>query len=172
MATTEHPLVQLARRSIEAYVITGEVLAPPEDPCEEMRGRAGVFVSLHCSEGLRGCIGTIEPVCDCVADEIIANAISAATRDPRFSPVTREELDGLEVSVDVLTAPEPVQSLGELDPKEYGVIVQCGGRRGLLLPDLEGVDDAETQVAIALRKAWIRPSERYQMYRFRVVRYH
>lgn len=169
---TEHPLVELARKSIEAYVTRGETMAPPEDPCEEMRGRAGVFVSLHCSEGLRGCIGTIEPVCDCVADEVIANAISAATRDPRFSPVTGDELDGLEISVDVLTAPEPVESMDGLDPKEYGVIVECGGRRGLLLPDLEGVDDAETQVTIALRKAWIRPHERYQMYRFRVLRYH
>jgi AmmeMemoRadiSam system protein A len=131
-----------------------------------------VFVSLHCPAGLRGCIGTIEPVCDSVAEEIIANAISAATRDPRFSPVGADELDGLEVSVDVLTAPEAVRSLDDLDPKTYGVIVQCGGRRGLLLPDLEGVDDAQTQVAIALRKAWIRPRERYQLYRFRVLRYH
>jgi AmmeMemoRadiSam system protein A len=168
----EHPLVQLARQSVEAYVIRGEILAPPEDPCEEMRGRAGVFVSLHSREGLRGCIGTIEPVCDCVAEEIISNAISAATRDPRFNPVTGDELDGLDISVDVLTPAEPVQSAVELDPKVYGVIVQCGGRRGLLLPDLEGVDDVHAQVAIALRKAWIRPDERYQMYRFRVLRYH
>ncbi len=171
MATTEHPLVQLARQSIEAYVVRGQVLAPPEDPCEEMRARAGVFVSLHCPEGLRGCIGTIDPVCDSVAEEIISNAISAASRDPRFSPVRQDELESLEISVDVLTAPEPVASLAELDPKDYGVIVQCGGRRGLLLPDLDGVDDAETQVAIALRKAWIRPDERYHMFRFRVLRY-
>jgi len=172
VAASEHPLVQLAREAIEAYVMRGEIPPPPEDPCEEMRARSGVFVSLHCREGLRGCIGTIEPVCDSVAEEVIANAISAATRDPRFSPVTRGELDGLDISVDVLTPAEPVQSMEELDPKVYGVIVQCGGRRGLLLPDLEGVDDAETQVAIALRKAWIRPHERYQMYRFRVIRYH
>lgn len=172
MPVAEHPLVQLAREAIEAYVIWGEVLSPPEDPCEEMRARAGVFVSLHCPEGLRGCIGTIEPVCDCVAEEVIANAISAATRDPRFRPVTPDELDGLDISVDVLTPPEPVTSMADLDPKEYGVIVQCGGRRGLLLPDLEGVADAKTQVSIALRKAWIRPNERYQMSRFRVLRYH
>ena len=168
----EHPLVQLARKAIEAYVTRGEVIAPPENPCEEMRGRAGVFVSLHTPEGLRGCIGTIEPVHDSVAEEVIANAISAATRDPRFDPVTPEELDRLEISVDVLTPPEPVESMADLDPKKYGVIVQCGGRRGLLLPDLEGVDDARTQVDIALRKAWIRPHEPYQMYRFRVIRYH
>ena len=96
MATTEHPLVQLARQSIEAYVVRGQVLAPPEDPCEEMRARAGVFVSLHCPEGLRGCIGTIDPVCDSVAEEIISNAISAATRDPRFAAVRA----GLELLAD------------------------------------------------------------------------
>ena len=172
MAATEHPLVQLARSAIEAYVTRGEVISPPEDPCEEMWGRAGVFVSLHCAEGLRGCIGTIDPVCDCVAAEVISNAISAATRDPRFPPVRPEELDDLDLSVDVLTSPEPVKSLSDLDPKQYGVIVECGGRRGLLLPDLDGVDDAETQVAIALRKAGIRPNEPYRMYRFRVLRYH
>lgn len=171
MTTSEHPLIRLARMSIEAYVTRGEVLAPPEDPCEEMRQRAGVFVSLHCADGLRGCIGTIDPVCDCVAEEIIANAISAATRDPRFSPVRPDELDGLDISVDVLTTPEPVAGLDDLDPAVYGVIVQCGSRRGLLLPDLEGVDDAKTQVAIALRKAWIKPNEPYTLYRFRVVRY-
>lgn len=158
--------------SVESFVLQGEVPAPPEDPCEEMRGRAGVFVSLHCPDGLRGCIGTIDPVCDSVAEEVIANAISAATRDPRFSPVTPDELADLQISVDVLTEPEPVASIAELDPKTYGVIVECGGRRGVLLPDLDGVDDAESQVAIALRKAWIRPHERYQMYRFRVLRYH
>ncbi len=168
----EHPLVQLARKTIEAYVTKGTIIRLPEQLTEEMRQRAGVFVSLHKFGELRGCIGTIEPVQANVAEEVIANAISAATRDPRFTPVRPEELADLEISVDVLTEHEPISSLAELDPKVYGVIVESGRRRGLLLPDLEGVDTARQQVDIALRKAWINPNERYKMYRFRVVRYH
>ncbi|MBC7237816.1 MAG: AmmeMemoRadiSam system protein A [Chloroflexi bacterium] len=168
----EHELVKLARRTIEHYVRTGEIIKPPEKLTEEMKKRAGVFVSLHRHNELRGCIGTIEPVHENVASEVIHNAISAATRDPRFPPVREEELEDLEISVDVLTEPEPVSSLDELDPKRYGVIVQSGSRRGLLLPDLEGVDTVEQQVEIARRKAWIGPREPYRLYRFRVIRYH
>jgi len=170
--TEEHPLIELARRTIESYVRDGKVIAPPKELSEEMTKRAGAFVSLHRRGQLRGCIGTIEPVRANVAQEIIQNAISAATRDPRFSPVVANELADLDISVDVLGEPEPISSLEELDPKEYGVIVECGGRRGLLLPDLEGVDTPQQQVDIALRKAWISSNERYQMYRFKVVRYH
>jgi len=168
----EHPLVQLARRAIEAYVRDGRVIRPPDEMTAEMTQRRGVFVSLHLGEHLRGCIGTIEPVRANVAEEVIANAISAATRDPRFPPVRPEELDRLDISVDVLTEPEPVQSFDELDPRIYGVIVESGQRRGLLLPDLEGVDTVERQVSIALQKAWIDPDEPYRMRRFRVIRYH
>jgi len=168
----KHPLVALARRTIERYVRDGEVVEPPTELTEEMKARAGVFVSLHKQGELRGCIGTIEPVRSNVAQEIIANAISAATRDPRFSPVSADELCELDISVDVLTEPEPISSLQELDPRQYGVIVESGARRGLLLPDLEGVDTPRRQVDIALRKAWISPTEPYRMYRFRVVRYH
>lgn len=168
----EHELVQLARRTIEEYVKHRRTLKLDAPLSEEMNRRAGTFVSLHAHGQLRGCIGTIEPVHRNIAEEVIANAISAATRDPRFSPVTPEELDDLEISVDVLTEPEPISSLDELDPKVYGVIVESGRRRGLLLPDLEGVDTAEEQVSIALRKAWISPRESYRMYRFRVIRYH
>ncbi|MCD6518986.1 MAG: AmmeMemoRadiSam system protein A [Anaerolineae bacterium] len=168
----EHPLVQLARRAIESYVREGVVIRPPKELTEEMKRRAGTFVSLHRHGQLRGCIGTIEPVRANVAEEVIANAISAATRDPRFSPLRPDELEDLEISVDVLSEPEPISSLAELDPKVYGVIVESGRRRGLLLPDLEGVDTPEQQVAIALRKAWIDPTEPYRMYRFRVERYH
>jgi AmmeMemoRadiSam system protein A len=170
--TEEHPLVQLARRTIEDYVRRGAVIDAPEELTPEMTQRAGAFVSLHRQGQLRGCIGTIEPVQDNLAQEIIANAISAATRDPRFRPMRPEELQDLEISVDVLTPAEPIASLADLDPKIYGVIVQSGRRRGLLLPDLEGVDTAEEQVDIALRKAWIGPQEHYKMYRFRVIRYH
>lgn len=168
----EHALVQLARHTIEAYVLRHEVIQPPKQLTPEMQQSAGTFVSLHRNGQLRGCIGTIEAQQANVAREIIANAISAATHDPRFAPLTREELTDLEISVDVLTAPEPIQTISELDPKTYGVIVESKGRRGLLLPDLEGVDSAAQQVDIALHKAWIDPKEPYHMSRFRVLRYH
>ncbi|MCE5259563.1 MAG: AmmeMemoRadiSam system protein A [Chloroflexi bacterium] len=168
----EHALVQLARKTIELYVREHKVLTPPTEPTPEMRQRAGVFVSLHRQGELRGCIGTIEPTQADVAREVIANAISAATRDPRFTPMRANELADLDISVDVLTAPEAIDSPDELDPKRYGVIVASGGRRGLLLPDLEGVDTAEYQIQIALRKAGIGRNEAYKLSRFEVIRYH
>jgi AmmeMemoRadiSam system protein A len=169
---SEHPLVQLARRAITSYVTHGDKIEPPEDVAPLMQQRAGAFVSLHKGAALRGCIGTIEPTQPNLAQEIITNAISAASRDPRFAPVTPDELAELDISVDVLEPAEPIESLDELDPKTYGVIVERGRRRGLLLPDLEGIDTPEQQVNIALRKAWITPHEPYRMYRFRVTRYH
>lgn len=168
---TEHPLVQLARRTIETYVRTGKRIRPPEDLTPEMKERAGVFVSLHKHGQLRGCIGTFEPTTPNVAQEIIQNAISSATRDPRFDPVRPDELADLEISVDILTPPEPISGPGDLDPKRYGVIVEAGWRRGLLLPDLEGVDTVEYQLAIARRKAGIGPNEPVKLYRFEVRRY-
>jgi len=170
--TQEHPLVQLARRTIELYVREGRVLAPPAELTPEMQARAGAFVSLHRHGKLRGCIGTIEPMQANVAEEIIRNAISAATQDPRFLPLRTEDLADLEISVDVLEPPEAIEGLEQLDAKTYGVIVQRGMRRGLLLPNLDGVDTPQEQVAIALSKAGIRPSEPYRLYRFRVTRYH
>jgi len=167
-----HPLVELARKTIESYVREKRTIEPPGELVPEMQGRAGTFVSLHDSRGnLRGCIGTIEPRQPTVAQEVIQNAISAATRDPRFLPVQPEELEGLDVKVDVLTEPEPIDSMDQLDPKRYGVIVESDWRRGLLLPDLEGVDTVEYQVDIAMRKAGIRPGEPMQLYRFEVIRY-
>jgi hypothetical protein len=167
-----HPLVELARKTVESYVRTKRTIEPPEELVPEMQGRAGTFVSLHDSRGnLRGCIGTIEPQQPTTAQEVIQNAISAATRDPRFPPVQPEELEGLDIKVDVLTEPEPIDSKDQLDPKRYGVIVESGLRRGLLLPDLEGVDTVEDQVDIAMRKAGISPGEPVQLYRFEVKRY-
>jgi len=171
-----HQLVDLARKTIELYVRQRKVLDVSDVLDDEPKGllatRAGAFVSLHRQGELRGCIGTIEPQQDNLALEIVSNAISAATRDPRFPPVQLNELDDLDISVDVLEPPERVASQEDLDPKVYGVIVEHGGRRGLLLPDLEGVDTAEQQVSIALRKGWIDPQENYRLYRFRVTRYH
>ena len=169
----EDPWVKLARRSLETYVKTGQrLISLPENlPAEMTTQQAGAFVSLHKNGQLRGCIGTIAPTCDNLAWEIVQNAISACSRDPRFSPVRPDELDELEYSVDVLGAPEPVDSPAALDPKTYGVIVSCGGRRGLLLPDLDGVDSVEAQLSIALQKGGIRKNEPYKIERFKVVRH-
>jgi AmmeMemoRadiSam system protein A len=166
-----HPFVNLAKKAIEEYVRDRKVITPPEDLPPEMRQRAGVFVSLKKNKQLRGCIGTIMPATENIAEEIIKNAIAAATEDPRFYPVQPEELDEIEYSVDVLSEPEKVESLSELDPKKYGVIVVKGHRKGLLLPDLEGVDTVEEQLRIAKMKAGILPDEDCEIYRFTVKRY-
>lgn len=172
MGEEHHPLVKLARQTIDEYVRSGVTIQPPEQLSAEMAQQAAAFVSLHRGGALRGCIGTLEPTRDNVAQEVIQNAISAATRDPRFPPLQPSELAGLDISVDVLTPAEPIASIDELDPTRYGVIVQSGWRRGVLLPDLEGVDTAEYQVSIARRKASIGPDEPVQLYRFEVKRYH
>lgn len=171
--TEEHPLVQLARVTIEHYVRTGRKLEPQEAPAGIEGGRAGAFVTIHtASTGeLRGCIGTIEPTEDTLTQEVINNAISAATRDPRFPPVEVPELDDLRIDVSVLYPPEPIESVDQLDPKVYGVIVRHGWRRGLLLPDIEGIDDAESQVRYARMKAGIGSHEPVELQRFRVEKY-
>jgi len=167
----EDIFVKLARETIREYVKSGRVKSAPSPLPAEMERQAGAFVSIHKHGRLRGCMGTIEACQPNLALEIIHNAISASTRDPRFEPVSEEELDDLTISVDVLTEPEPIESLEDLDPKIYGVIVESGYRRGLLLPDLEGVDTVEDQVSIAMRKAGIYPGEPIQLYRFRVTRH-
>ncbi|MGY4706484.1 AmmeMemoRadiSam system protein A [Candidatus Bipolaricaulota sp. J31] len=164
------PLVELARRAIEAYVREGRVIDPPAELPPELRRKAGAFVSLKKDGLLRGCIGTFLPTKGNLAEEIIANAIKAATEDPRFPPVRPEELPRLRISVDVLSAPEPCDE-SDLDPKRYGVIVEKGFRVGLLLPDLEGVDTVEEQLRIAKMKAGIPPDEPCKIYRFTVERH-
>ena len=166
------PWVQLAWRAIEDCVLRGRVTAVPADlPPELEYGRAGAFVSIHSKGRLRGCIGTIAPVRASLAEEIIHNAVSAATEDPRFDPIRPDELASLEISVDVLGEPEDIESEAQLDVKRYGVIVQRGRRRGLLLPDLDGVDTPAQQVDIARRKAGIGPDEAVKLQRFEVVRH-
>ena len=173
-----HPFVQLARAAIEAYICERKTLTPPRDLAPEMQPPAGAFVSLHQPNGdLRGCIGTIQPQCDSLAQEIIANAISAATRDPRFPPLTTWELDGLDISVDVLTEPVLIESIRDQDPKRHGLIVQSKRtpwKRGLLLPDLDEIDTAEQQLYYTrVHKANITdPKEPVELYRFEVKRYH
>lgn len=165
-----HPVVRLAKETVDSYVREGKV-PKPKELTPEMTERAGVFVSIKKRGELRGCIGTFEPTRTNVAEEIMANAISSATRDPRFSPVTESELEELEYSVDILTPPEPVTDVSKLDPKKYGLIVECGFRRGLLLPDLEGVNTVEEQIAICRAKAGILAEEPIKLYRFQVRRY-
>jgi len=161
--------VTLARRTIETFVREGQVLRP-RPITGLLAERYGAFVSLHRRGALRGCIGTIRPTTTSLAEEIVRNAIEAATADPRFAPVTPDELSDLDISVDVLHAPEPAM-FDELDPRAWGVIVTAGHRRGLLLPDLEGVDTVEQQVAIARQKAGIAPWEPITIERFAVDRY-
>jgi len=164
------PLARLAKETVETYTSEGKT-PQPEELTPEMKGKAGVFVSIHKLGELRGCTGTFEPTEKNVAEEIIANAISSATRDPRFLPITPDELGDLDYSVDVLSKPEPVESKDQLDPKKYGVIVECGSKRGLLLPDLEGVDSVDYQIDICRQKAGIMPDEPVKLYRFEVKRY-
>lgn len=167
------PYVKLARETIEAYIRSGKKIAIPSDTEAELfERRAGVFVSIHENDDLRGCIGTIAATTDCIAEEIIQNAISASTKDPRFNPITEEELPYLDISVDVLGDAEEIDSPADLDVKRYGVIVTKGFRRGLLLPDLEGVDTVEDQIDIAKRKAGIYPEEKVKLERFEVIRHH
>lgn len=169
---TESPYVFLAKKALETYVRENRVCEAGDDvPGKMLNKKAGVFVSIKKNGRLRGCIGTISPVRDNLAREIIYNAISAGTQDPRFRSVQSDELDSLKYSVDVLGEPEDIVSIDELDVKRYGVIVKKGMRKGLLLPDLEGVDTPGKQVVIALQKAGIDPSEDYKMQRFEVIRY-
>ena len=165
--------VRLARDAVEAYVLRREMIKVPEGLPEEMlTQQAGAFVSIHKHGDLRGCIGTIAPTRSCVAEEIIGNAISASTRDPRFPTVQPDELEWLEINVDVLGEPEDIESEDELDVKRYGVIVSSGRKRGLLLPDLDGVDTVEQQVDIAMRKGGINKFEKYKLQRFEVIRHY
>jgi len=172
--TRRDPLVRLARETVERVVRKGTT-PEPRLPAGTGPERAGVFVSLHTADGsLRGCIGTIAPTRASLAEEIVRNAVSAATGDPRFYPVRPEELDGIDVSVDVLGPPEPVSDVSQLDPTRYGIIVRTGdGRQALLLPDLEGVDTVEQQIDITCRKGGIDPRrDTYSLERFEVVRHH
>ncbi len=164
--------VRLARASYEHYICNDCHLDLPDNlPPWLLQRKAGVFVTLHKFGQLRGCIGTITPVHHTIAEEIIHNAVSAATADPRFSPVTEEELKDITCSVDILDEPEDISSQEQLDPSQYGVIVRSGVKRGLLLPMLEGVDTVDEQVDIARRKAGILPGEKVSLQRFKVTRY-
>ena len=165
--------VKLARASVESWVKKHERIPVPDGLPDEMLTRsAGAFVSLHKHGQLRGCIGTIMATRANVAEEIIHNAVSACSQDPRFMPVTADELTSLEITVDVLGELEPISSPEQLDVKRYGVIVSHGRKRGLLLPNLDGVDTVEDQISIARQKGGIRADEPYSLERFEVVRHY
>ena len=167
-----HPYAELAKNAVEEYVRTGKVVATPEEIPADMLRRAGVFVCLKVHGQLRGCIGTFQPCCKNIYQEIVRNAISASAEDPRFSLVRSGELNDISYTVDVLSEPEKIVQLSQLDPNKYGVIVVKGRRRGLLLPDLEGVDTVEEQLHVTRMKAGIEPEDMdIEIYRFTVERY-
>lgn len=168
----EDAYTRLARETLEGYVSTGRLPAVPADLADDMQNRrAGVFVSIKKHGELRGCIGTTSPVRESIALEIMHNAVAAGAEDPRFSPVRQGELTSLVYSVDVLAPAEPVTDRSKLDVKRYGVIVSKGSRRGLLLPNLDGVDSVDKQLQIACQKAGISPDENFDVSRFEVVRH-
>lgn len=172
-----HPYVRLARLTVERLLegkplpVSGADAVADADASLWKTERA-CFVSIKTLRGdLRGCIGTILPVHPSLDLEIISNAVAASTRDPRFRPMTASELADVTFSVDVLTLPEPVSDANALDPAVWGIIVAKGGLRGVLLPDLEGVDTVEQQLDIAARKAGIMNLNGAEIERFRVDRY-
>lgn len=168
-----HPYAELAKKTVEEFIATG---IPPSlcgEAPHDMREKAGVFVCLKYRGQLRGCVGTFLPATESIYHEIMRNAVSAAVHDSRFHPVQSHELAGLSYTVDVLSPPERVSDMSELDPKKYGIIVAKDCRKGLLLPDLEGVDTVEAQVRITKMKAGIDPGETdVEIYKFSVSRYH
>ena len=173
LPVSTHSYVKLAIEAIRYYLLKGELIPCPSPLPPGMECRSGVFVSIKIKKNrnLRGCIGTIEPNQDNLAKEIIKNAVSAATRDPRFKPITIEELDTFSFSVDTLTPLESIDDPDKLNPQRYGLSIKGNGKQGILLPDLEGIDTPEKQIDICLKKAAIPKNSHYQMYRFEIKRY-
>ena len=168
---SKDPYVLLAQETIYHYILYNHILSNEFIDHSLLNEKAGVFVSIHKNGELRGCIGTFLPVYDSIGEEIIYNAISAATRDNRFLPITDDELTELDINIDILSTPEFIDSKDQLNPKKYGVIVTSGMKRGLLLPDLEGIDDIDTQIDIAMKKGGISYQESVKLQRFEVSRH-
>lgn len=168
----EGEYVKLARKAIEKYILKEKKINLPKASSEELFSeKAGVFVSLKTDSGLRGCMGTTSPICKNLGEEIIENAIKSASMDSRFETVDKSELHSLIISVDVLSRPEYIEDIAELDPKIYGLIVESDYKRGLLLPNLDGINSVEEQIKIALNKGGINPHDVHKMYRFTVERH-
>ena len=165
-------ITDLARRAVEEYIVSGKEAEFEEEELPEiLKKEAGVFVTLKKDGNLRGCMGTFRPVQKNAAYEIISNAMTAAENDPRFPEVEKAELDEIKISVDILSEPEEVRDISELDPKKYGILVKGGHQTGLLLPDLEGIETAEKQLKVAKRKAGLREDAEVEIYLFTVSRY-
>ncbi|MDH3257095.1 MAG: AmmeMemoRadiSam system protein A [Nitrospinota bacterium] len=172
MEAFQHPYISLAQESIHHFLNHREKLSCPDPLSKELKSRSGAFVSIKKLKQLRGCIGTLEPCAPNLAMEIIENALKAALHDPRFSPVTAEELQYLTYSIDVIQPLEKVSSVEELDHNTYGLVVRSNGKQGVLLPDLEGVNSIEEQIRICRAKGEIPDDEPVDMYRFKVDRFH
>lgn len=153
--------VNLAQQAVETYVKKGKIISPPKDLNPQFfNKKAGVFVTIMNGKELRGCIGTYLPTKSNIAQEIIANAIAAATQDFRFNPITSAELAKLSYYVYILEKPTPIRDIKELDPKKYGILVKSEtGKSGLLLPDLEGIDTAEKQLNAVCYKCGVIPGQ-------------
>lgn len=166
--------ISLAQEAVEKFIKNGEIIKIPDNlPAEFLNRRAGVFVTIYNNKELRGCIGTYLPTRKNIAEEIIYNAISAGMEDFRFEPIIAEELPKLQYEVSILSEPEEVKDKSVLDAKKFGVIIRANDdRSGLLLPDLEGVDNADQQIAIACQKGGIDPKfDKYKLFRFTVEKY-
>jgi len=165
--------IQLAKSAVEKCIKEGEVIEIPQNlPAKFTHKRAGVFVTIENNNQLRGCIGTYLPTTKNIAQELIRNAIAAATEDSRFDPITKEELAHLSYTVYILNPPEEIKDISELNPKKYGVLVKSGLKSGLLLPNLEGVENVDQQISIACQKAGIDPTkEKILIYKFTVEKH-
>ena len=163
-----HPLVFLAKQTVENYIKERKIISLLEDlPKEFLERKAGTFVTIEKNSELRGCIGTYLPTRENIAEEVIYNAIAAATEDYRFGPIEDKELSSLSYTVYILNEPELIKDIKELDPKKYGIIVKTETKTGLLLPDLEGVDTIEQQLSITCQKGGIDPNqEKFLIYKF------
>ena len=171
MKSYKHPYISLAVQSVDHFLNKSEKLPCPKDLSQDLKGKAGVFVSIKKKDQLRGCIGTLSPQEPNLAMEIIENAIKAALKDPRFSPVTPQEISGLNFSVDVIFPLERIEDTSDLDPKVYGLVVKSKGKQGVLLPNLEGVKSTEDQIKICQAKGRIKETDPQVMYRFKVDRF-
>ena len=169
---SNNPLVKLAKETIRSYITNKVTPQPPEDLAKEFMERRGVFVSIKKHGQLRGCIGTVEPTKNNVAEEVIHNAISASTQDPRFPAITPDELEDLTISVDLLSSLEKVTDPSQLNPKKYGILVSSKSKKGVLLPDLEGVDTIDEQLRISKSKGGIAHREKFEIQRFEVKRFY
>ena len=166
-----HPLVKLARSSAEHFIETGKPLTCPDPLPESLKKNAGVFVSIKKQGSLRGCIGTITPKYKNLAEEVIQNALLAASQDPRFNPIQQRELPSLTFSVDVLTPLEKIENLQGHNIKKSGLLVQGEGKQGVLLPDLENIKSAEQQLKVCLKKGGFSDCDQYALYRFKAKRF-